>query len=220
MDVINNRSIVHQLTVKDVFVSNAFLYIDQHTQHGFLFDPGAEAEKILHVIKSQGYHIEKIFITHGHFDHIGAVQKIRNELNIPVYMHELGREYMQNARMNLSALCNRHILVDDVHYVQSSETFELLANSEFKIKMTHIPGHAMGHAMYYNVQDKVAFVGDTIFKDQIGTTQYEGGNEHDLKQSLKLILSLPDDVVLYTGHSDKTTVGDEKKRLATKGHRK
>lgn len=213
MDVINNRSVVHQITVKDVFYSNAFLYIDQETKHGFLFDPGAEAEKILHVIKSNDYHIEKILLTHGHFDHIGAVDKIRKELNIPVYMHELGRKYTQNARMNLSALCNRHVIVDDVHYVQSGETFELSANSDFKVTMTHTPGHAMDQVMYYNAQDKVAFVGDTIFKGSIGTTQYEGGNEQDLIQSLNLILSLPDDVVLYNGHSGKTTVGDEKRRL-------
>lgn len=212
MDVINNQSIVHQLTVKDVFSTNAFLYIDQETKHGFLFDPGAEAEKILRVIKSNDYHIEKILLTHGHFDHIGAVDKIRNELNIPVYMHELGHKYVQNARMNLSALCNRHIIVDDVNYVKSGETFELSANSDFKVTMTHTPGHAMDQVMYYNPQDKVAFVGDTIFKGNIGSTQYEGGNEQDLMKSLNMILSLPDDVVLYNGHTDKTTVGDEKKR--------
>ena len=213
MDVINNRSIIHQISVKDVFSANAFLYIDQVTKHGFLVDPGAEAEKILHVIKSNGYHIEKILLTHGHFDHIGAVDKISNTLNIPVYMHEHGRKYTQNARMNLSALCNRHIIVDDVHYVQSGETFELSVNPDFKVTMTHTPGHAMDQVMYYNAQDKVAFVGDTIFKGNIGSTQYEGGNERDLIQSLKLILSRPDDVVLYNGHTDKTTVGDEKKRL-------
>lgn len=213
MDVINNRSIVHQLIVKDVFYVNSFLYIDQTTKHGFLIDPGAEAEKILHVIKSNGYHIEKIFLTHGHFDHIGAVDKIRNELNIPVYMHELGRKYVQNARMNLSALCNRYIILEDVRYVQSGEIFELSTNPDFKLTMTHIPGHSLDQVMYYNTQDKLAFVGDTIFKGSIGTTQYEGGNERDFIQSLNLILSLPDDVVLYSGHTDKTTVGDEKKRL-------
>lgn len=214
MDVINNRNVVHQVTVKDVFSTNAFLYIDPDTKHGFLFDPGAEAEKILQVIEYNDYHIEKILLTHGHFDHIGAVDKIRNELNIPVYMHELGRQYMQNARMNLSALCNRHIIVDDVHYVQSGEIFELSTNPDFKVTMTHTPGHAMDQVMYYNAQDAVAFVGDTIFKGNIGSTQFEGGNEHDLMESLNLILSLPDDVVLYNGHSDKTTVGDEKKRLS------
>ena len=213
MDVINNRSVVHQLTVKDVFATNAFLYIDQATRHGFLFDPGAEAERILHVIQSNNYHIEKILLTHGHFDHIGAVDKIRNELNIPVYMHELGYKYMQNARMNLSALCNRHIIVDDVQYVESGEVFELSANPEFKVTMTHTPGHSLDQVMYYNAKDQVAFVGDTIFKGNVGTTQYEGGNERDLIRSLNLILSMPDDVVLYNGHSDKTTVGVEKKRL-------
>lgn len=214
MDVINNRSVVHQLTVKDVFSTNAFLYIDQGTKHGFLLDPGAEAEKIIQVIKDNEYHIEKILLTHGHFDHIGAVDEIRNELNIPVYMHELGWKYTQNARMNLSALCNRHIIVDDVNYVPSGEIFELSANPDFKVTMTHTPGHAMDQVMYFNAQDKVAFVGDTIFKGNVGTAQYEGGNEHDLIQSLQLILSLPDDVFLYNGHSDKTTVGDEKKRFA------
>jgi len=213
MDVIKNKSIIHLLTVTDVFSTNAYLYIDQNTKHGFLFDPGAEAEKILQVIKYYGYHIEKIFLTHGHFDHIGAVNRIKNELNIPVYMHELGRKYMQNARMNLSALCNRHILINDVHYVQADATFELIANSEFKITMTHTPGHSMDHVMYDNANDKIAFVGDTIFKGQNGTSQYEGGNESNLRQSITSILSLPDDVVLYTGHSDKTTVGFEKRRL-------
>ena len=86
---------IRKLPVTGVFTVNSYFLIDSETNHGFLIDPGAEPKKLLNYIKANNLTIEKILITHGHFDHIGAVKEISKSLNIPVYVHEKGEKYIQ-----------------------------------------------------------------------------------------------------------------------------
>lgn len=81
------------LPVTGMFTTNSYFLIDSETNHGFLIDPGAEANKLLNYINVNNLIIEKILITHGHFDHIGAVKEISEALKIPVYIHEKGEKY-------------------------------------------------------------------------------------------------------------------------------
>lgn len=90
------------LPVTGVFTTNSYFLIDNETKHGFLIDPGAEANKLLIYIKENNLTIEKILITHSHFDHIGAVKEISEALNIPVYVHEEGKKYIHDTIWNLS----------------------------------------------------------------------------------------------------------------------
>lgn len=93
------------LPVTGVFNTNAYFYINDATGHGFLLAPGAEADTLLAVIQQRGFVIEKILLTHGHFDHMGAAAQIQDALSIPICMHERGREYTENPRWNLSKGC-------------------------------------------------------------------------------------------------------------------
>ena len=197
--------------VQGIFPTNAYFYIDDESKHGFLIDPGAEASKLLEIIDERQFTIEKILLTHGHFDHIGAVNELQQKLNIPVCMQKNGRDYALNIKWNLSDQFGLDIILNDVTYLDDYSDIILSANPDFKLKLIPTPGHTTDGAVYYSDKDGVAFVGDSIFKMSYGRTDFYGGNEQTLMESItKKILTLPDETFLLSGHSEPTTVKFEK----------
>ncbi len=206
---------IKSLKVRDFFETYTwcYFYIDEETKHGFLIDPGAEADKILSIIKDNGWVIEKILITHGHFDHTEAVEVISKELNIPYYIHKEGQKYLENSHYNLSKYCKKNIVLKDASLLNHHDIINLDANPNMKLEVIHTPGHTEDSVTYFSKRDSFAFVGDTIFLGSIGNTQYPGGNMQQLQDSIiNKIFMLPNETVLYSGHSDSTTVGIEKAR--------
>lgn len=204
--------IIDAMPVNDAILTNAYFYIDEQTKHGFLIDPGAEADRILQKIKDNKWVIEKILITHGHFDHIGAVQKIHQELKIPYLAHQNGKDYLPNVNYNLSAFFGKSIILDKAEYLQEGDEVSLEANPDIKLKVIYTPGHTQDSVIYYDVNNNIAFVGDTIFKNSVGRTDLPGGNTQQLYKSIdEKIFTLPDETVLYSGHSEPTTVREEKR---------
>ena len=204
---------VAEVPVKGYFEENCYFYINDKTKHGFLIDPGAQASELLKLIQNNGWMIEKILLTHGHFDHMGAVDEIRKTLRIPVYAHRRSDEYLLDARKNLSALCGPAITVRHAKYLDDGDATCIETDPLFQLDVIYVPGHTTDSVMFYSKADHVAFVGDTIFKGSIGNHQYPGGNLRDLQRSIiDRIFTLPDDTVLCSGHSERTTVGTEKAR--------
>lgn len=205
-------SMVKKVAVRGVFEVYAYFYIDETTKHGFLIDPGAEPEKLLNIIAHEGFVIEKILITHGHFDHIGAAEEVSKALGIPIYVHHEGKRYMTDTLWNLSQVCKENIIVNDVVYIEDKDVLSLEANPDFKLEVIYVPGHTLDGVVYYNESEKVAFVGDTIFAGSVGRSDFYGGNATQLMTSIvRRIFKLPDNTTLYSGHSESTTVGKEKK---------
>ena len=204
---------IFSLPVTGVFTTNVYFYIDDDSRHGFLIDPGAEAEKILSVIQEKKFTIEKILLTHGHFDHMGAAGEIQRILSVPICMHENGRKYVENPRWNLSEGCGLFITLDDVNYLSDGSEIILKKNSAFALKMCYVPGHTTDSVLYYSAADKAAFVGDSIFKNSFGLTHFPGGNKQTLMQSVtNRILTLPKETILFSGHTEPTTVAAERGR--------
>ena len=202
-----------EVPVTGVFEENCYFYIDETTHHGFVIDPGAQPEKLLNLIRTRGWVLEKILLTHGHFDHIGAVDEIRTALNIPVFAHLRSNEYLLDAGKNLSALCGPPLIVEGAEYLEDGDMIALHSNPECCLKVVYVPGHTTDSVMFYSSKDHIAFVGDTIFKGSIGNFNYPGGDARTLQTSIiQRIFSLPEDTVLYSGHSEPTTVGAEKRR--------
>lgn len=202
---------IRRIVVKDVFAVNCYLYIDDETRHGFLIDPGAQAGRILQCITENGWTIERILLTHGHFDHMGAVSEIARALGIPHGIHRAGERFLTDTRWNLSAYCGRNVRIDGADYFDDGDIIRLAANPSFALKVIHTPGHTPDSVVFYSQQDRIAFVGDTIFRDCPGSTQYIGGNEVQLYNSIyERILTLPSDTTLYSGHTEPTTVERER----------
>ena len=205
--------LVKKVVVCDVFDENSYFYIDKETNSGFLIDPGAEANKLYSIIKNNNWNIESILITHGHFDHISAVEELSNILNINYFIHTKGEKYLKDTHFNLSQYCGKNITLNNAKYFNDGDFISLNSNKNIKLQVIHTPGHTLDSVIFYDKNQNIAFVGDTIFKDSIGNTSYPGGNHQELMSSItNKIFTLPLKTILYSGHTDKTTVEIEKNK--------
>lgn len=205
---------IKELQVQGVFAENTYFYIDEVSRSGFLIDPGAQAGLIYDVIQRNGWTIEKILLTHGHFDHIGAAEVLRERFGAPIYIYPDDAPYLTDTYLNLSANSGEPIVVSHYEEMTDGEVIRLKANSGFYLKVIHTPGHTPGSVTYYSPAEGAAFVGDLLYEHSPGLTHFPGGNRRILEESIVgKILTLPDSTVLLSGHSSPITVGDEKRLL-------
>jgi glyoxylase-like metal-dependent hydrolase (beta-lactamase superfamily II) len=201
-----------QAVVTKYIPTNAYFYIDDTTKHGFLIDPGAQADKLKQIAEEKGFVIEKILLTHGHFDHIGAVSVLQKAWNAEVCMHENGKDYAENPDWNLSSQIGQGIELDNVTYLPDNAIITLNANPEHKLQLIAVPGHTSDGCTYYSEKDGVAFVGDSVFYESYGRTDMLGGDEEALLKSIaQRIMCLPESTILLPGHDDRTSVEHERK---------
>lgn len=202
-----------EVDIFGIMTENVYFYIDEKTRHGFLIDPGAQADKLLKIIEREQFTIEKILLTHGHYDHIGAVNELQDTLKIPVYMGRGGLFYAEDPFVNGSKFFRQDVILDDVTILEDTAQITLTANADFGLKVIAAPGHSLDGTIYYSAKDSLAFVGDTIFYGGHGRTDLPGGSEHDLMDTIiNKVFALPDDTQLYCGHGQPTTVDNEKYR--------
>jgi len=201
-----------EVDISDVMQENAYFYVDDETRHGFLIDPGAQADELLKIIAREKFTIEKILLTHGHYDHIGAVNELQRALKIPACMGKGGIFYAEDTANNGSRFFDREIILDDVTILDGGEIVSSV-NPNFKLEVIVAPGHTLDGTIYYSAKDSAAFVGDTIFFGGHGRTDLAGGSERDLMKTIRdKVFALPDDTILLCGHGSPTTVTVEKSR--------
>ena len=205
---------VRELQVQGVFAENTYFYIDPVSNAGFLIDPGAQAGVIYDVIVRQGWHIEKILLTHGHFDHFGAAEHLRERLVAPIYIYPDDSRYLTDPYLNLSANSGTPITVPHYEELHDGEIIRLKANSGFYLKVIHTPGHTPGSVTYYTPEEHAAFVGDLLYEHGPGLTHFPGGDRRTLEETIvNKILTLPPDTILLSGHSSPITVAEQKRLL-------
>ncbi|MDE6795415.1 MAG: MBL fold metallo-hydrolase [Muribaculaceae bacterium] len=205
---------IKELQVTGVFTENTYFYIDAHSKSGFLIDPGAQAGLIYDVIVRNGWTIEKILLTHGHIDHIGAAEVLRERLAAPIYIYPQDAPYLTDPYLNLSGNYGNPITVPHYEELYDGEIIRLKANSGFYLKVIHTPGHTPGSVTYYSPEESAAFVGDLLYQHGPGLTNFPGGNRRMLEESIiNKILTLPDDTLLLSGHASPITVGEERRIL-------
>ena len=204
---------IRELMVEGVFAENTYFYIDEHSKAGFLIDPGAQAGVIYDVIQRNGWHIEKILLTHGHFDHMGAAEVLREKLVAPIYIYSADAPYLTDTYLNLSQNY-QPVVVSHYEELYDGEVIRLKANSGFYLKVIHTPGHTPGSVTFYSPEESAAFVGDLLYRHGPGLTHFPGGNRAELESSIvSKIFTLPPDTVLLSGHSSPITVAQERQLL-------
>lgn len=174
---------------------------------GFLVDPGDDAARILDLVRVSGVTVRGILLTHAHFDHIGAVQPVREALRVPVHLHPADREIYALGGAS-AARWNLPFTQPDApdHDLLQDQTFTA---GDLTLQVRELPGHAPGHVVF--VGEDFVIGGDTLFMGGIGRTDLPGGNHPQLLEGLtRELLSLPDSVTVYPGHGPRTTIGRER----------
>ncbi|TQR19672.1 MBL fold metallo-hydrolase [Psychrobacillus vulpis] len=175
-----------------------------------IFDPGGEGDKLIHELNRLNLKPIAILLTHAHFDHIGAVDHVRDVYNIPVYIHSAEKKWLMDPTKNGSGKYAEipSISCKEADIILSNES-ELVVG-DFSLQVFHTPGHSPGSITYYFSEDAFAIVGDTLFQNSIGRTDLLGGNNGELLKSIHTkLLTLPGATVLYPGHGPATTPEDE-----------
>jgi glyoxylase-like metal-dependent hydrolase (beta-lactamase superfamily II) len=184
-------------------MANCYLIWNKNTNNAIVIDPGDSAEKIISYIDENKLNVKKILLTHGHFDHIGALNKIRKYTNAPVYVHENDANCVTDSNYNLSVLVNKNIFCDnDAEFTINDG--DIIGKGEFDIQVIHTPGHSKGSVCY--LMGNHLFSGDTLFPIGIGRTDLYGGDYDELIDSIKnKLLILPDSLIMYPGHGEITS---------------
>lgn len=189
--------------------TNCYLIYDDETKRGFLVDPADQSETIERACTGLGVKPEAILLTHGHGDHILAAEDLRKKYGIPVLAGERERELLADPSLNLSAalgLGSVGLRAD--REVKDGEELELAG---FRLKVLATPGHTKGSVCYLDEREKVLISGDTLFEESLGRTDFPTGSTKEIVDSISRVLfSLPEEIMVYPGHGDPTTIGHEK----------
>ncbi|AWI50892.1 MBL fold metallo-hydrolase [Actinobacillus porcitonsillarum] len=175
-----------------------------------IIDAGDNAERIIQFVEQQELNVEKLLITHAHLDHIMAVESVRDHFGVPVYGSHLADKPLFE---QLPQMCEKFGLppvkgfLPD-HWLKEGDEVTVGA---LKFNIRHLPGHAPGHIGFFDLENKVAFSGDVLFKDSIGRTDLYLGNFEQLIDTIKTkMFDLEDDFIIIPGHGAHTTIGREK----------
>ena len=180
-------------------------YLLTENNKAVVIDPGDETDKILSALEEKGCTLEKILLTHGHFDHTGAVSDLAEKTGAEVYIHSGDEIMLRDNTKNLSFLTGVGVKTYDKAI--SLETVEKINLGNTEIKYFHTPGHSQGSVTY--VWEDNLFCGDLLFRGSIG--RYDFGDLKVELQSIKFLLDTFDDSVrVFPGHGMSTSIGFER----------
>ena len=190
--------------------THCYFLIQEETKEALVVDPADRGEFLEEKLNQQGLTPKGILLTHGHGDHIMGVPWLKQAYQIPVLAHREEKELLLDPEQNLSqALFGQPLSLTPDGFLEDGELVELAGLS---LKVLHTPGHTPGSCCYYEAGEESLLSGDTLFCASVGRTDFPGGSMHTLMTSIKeKLLPLPDETRVYPGHSEFTSIGDERK---------
>lgn len=181
------------------YMTNCYILTDEETMKTAIIDPGAESSVVLDYLEMNNLKAECILLTHGHFDHTGAVLPLYEALSVPVYIH----------RADTDAALRFGFPFLETSQLSFYGEGDVLTLGSLKIDAINTPGHTAGSVCL--LCKDAMFSGDTLFRDSCGRTDLQGGNTRQMTQSLKRLHELPGDYDVYPGHELTTTLERERK---------
>lgn len=194
--------------VLGVCQTNSYFVYEEGKSAVIFFDPADKGNYIYDRLKENGFTVAAIFLTHGHFDHIWGVEELRKLSGAKVYAWEEEKEVCEDASVNVSAGAGRPCSLKADVYVKDGEKISIAG---MNCQLIGTPGHTKGSCCYYFEDDKILLSGDTLFQESVGRTDFPTGSMSNLVRSVReKLMPLPDDVKVYPGHGEATTIGHEK----------
>ena len=187
--------------IAGMYEENCYLVMNEDTKELAIIDPGGQPSLIIKEIEKLNGKPKFVLLTHGHMDHVDGVVELVNKLNIPFYINEIEEDFMGNGEYVFGKLPKAS------GYLKEGDTLTL---GEDVIKVIETPGHTVGGVCFL-ISDKL-FTGDTLFQGSVGRSDFPGGNGRKLIKNIKgKLLPLGDDIEVYPGHGDASTIGYEKR---------
>jgi len=189
-------------------MANCFIVGCEETLAAAIIDPGDEPDRILQALAESNLTAKIIINTHGHFDHVGANKRLKEVTGAPILIHPLDAPMLNQLADSAAAwgMAADNSPPPDRELQDGDEvTF-----GKIIFKVIHTPGHTPGGISLYTEHE--VFVGDTLFAGSIGRTDFPGGSFETLKESIQQkLFVLSDDLKVYPGHNQPTTIGVEKR---------
>lgn len=193
--------------VVGIFQSNVYIVSkEKDSKEAFMIDCGDLSNEMLNYIKNNNIKISAIFLTHGHFDHIGAVKYFK-DMGIKIYSHKNENDKIE-CKDNSTNILNLKLEPFKADFnINDNDEFKI---ADIKVKVLFTPGHSSGSCSFL-VDDEILFTGDTLFKESFGRYDFNDSDFYALKNSLNKIFNLKKDYLIYPGHGEETTLFYEKK---------
>ncbi len=188
--------------------TNCYYVYREGSSDALFFDPADKGDYLYQAMKDKGLTVKGILLTHGHFDHIWGVDKLRELSGAPVYACESEAKLCKDATLNVSEQVGRPCTVEPNHYVKDGEEITIAGMT---CRLIATPGHTAGSCCYYFEEDGFLISGDTLFQESVGRTDLPTGSMSDIVRSVKgKLFVLPDETKVYPGHGEATSIGYEK----------
>lgn len=192
------------------FRQNCTLLWCETTRDAVVIDPGGDVPLIRTTIEKTGVTVRRIWLTHGHIDHVGGAAELRDALKVPIegphiadkflldYVVESGRSYGMSGMRNFAP----------DRWLEEGEKVKI---GELEFDVLHCPGHSPGSVVFFNREMRFAHVGDVLFNGSVGRTDLPGGSHATLVKSIAdKLLPLGDDVAFICGHGPGSSIGHER----------
>jgi hydroxyacylglutathione hydrolase len=193
-----------------LFEQNCTLLWCEATKKAVVIDPGGDVAKILAAIKQTKVTVDKIWLTHGHIDHVGGAAELRDVLKVPIEGPHIADKFLldnvvtSGARFGMTG-------VRDFAPDRWLDEGDQVSIGELSFEILHCPGHSPGSVVFYNKEMHFAHVGDVLFSGSVGRSDIPGGNHDTLIKSIKeKLLPLGDDVGFICGHGPGSSIGQER----------
>lgn len=186
-----------------IYSANCYILFEEDTRIGCIIDPGGDEDILIDEIEKSNITLKYILLTHGHEDHVGAVNAIKNRYNIPVHINDKDKKIMEKGMGVYGSLWN---VTSEDKVIKDGD---ILTLGNLSIKCIETPGHTPGGMCF--LVNNVVFTGDTLFCGSIGRTDFPGGNYKQLINSIKTkLMPLKDDTIVLPGHERESSIKFER----------
>ncbi len=201
----------YQIIPVTPYAQNCSLVWCERTGAAALIDPGGDVDRLLAAIDQAGVRLEKLLLTHGHLDHVGGALELARGLGLPILGPHPADAFWLDAlprQAEMFGFPPAAAFAPD-RWLEHGDHVEL---GETRLDVLHCPGHTPGHVVFFDAAARLAFVGDVLFRDSIGRTDFPRGNHADLIAAIRdRLFPLGDDVAFVPGHGPISTFGRERR---------
>jgi glyoxylase-like metal-dependent hydrolase (beta-lactamase superfamily II) len=192
------------------YQQNCSVLICENTKRAALVDPGGELPRLRAALEQFGVTLEKVFLTHGHLDHCAAAGEVRKEFGVPIEGPHRDDKFWIDQLPELTKRMGfpPAQAFEPDRWLEDGDTVTFGAQT---LQVLHCPGHTPGHVVFFHAGERMAFVGDVLFRGSIGRTDFPRGDYDTLVNAIRSKLwPLGDDVTFVPGHGPTSTFGEER----------